>query len=75
MSYRALCCQRWQSRYKIKVTKNQQTPDHLSHRQPGHAGDDVTRLHRLRCRRRFAEQHISASVSFSTFASPEQLGV
>lgn len=44
----------------MKVNENQQAPDHLSHRRPGHAGDDVTRMHRLRCRRTLAERPISA---------------
>lgn len=44
----------------MKVTENQQVPDHMSHRRPVHAGDDVSRVHRLRYRRRLAERHISA---------------
>lgn len=44
----------------MNVTEKQQVPDHLSHRRPEHVGDDATRVHRLRCRRRLAERYISA---------------
>lgn len=46
--------------YKKKVSDRQQPANRLSHSRLGHADDDVTRVHRLRSRRRLVERHVRA---------------
>lgn len=62
-------------RYKKKVSDSQQPADRLSHSRPGCAGDDVTRVHRLRTRRKLVEWHVSALCAAQPLTHPEQLGV